>query len=214
MLDVAIIGCGVIGAAAAYELSHYPLQTAIFEAENDVADCTTKANSAILHAGYDPEPGTRMARLNVEGSALAKEICARLDVPYLQCGSLVLALSPEELPHLQKLYENGIANGVPGIRLLSAEETLAMEPNLAPTVVGALYAPRSSRAQRCGAAPQLPCDPHRKDRRRLGADHPLRNCGNALYHQCGRHLGAGRARYGRPPQIYHPAPPGRILPAG
>ena len=144
MLDVAIIGCGVIGAAAAYELSHYPLQTAIFEAENDVADCTTKANSAILHAGYDPEPGTRMARLNVEGSALAKEICARLDVPYLQCGSLVLALSPEELPHLQKLYENGIANGVPGIRLLSAEETLAMEPNLAPNVVGALYAPSAA----------------------------------------------------------------------
>ena len=94
MLDVAIIGCGVVGAAAAYELSHYPLHTAIFEAENDVADCTTKANSAILHAGYDPEPGTRMARLNVEGVALAKEICARLDVPYRQCGSLVLALSP------------------------------------------------------------------------------------------------------------------------
>ncbi len=61
-----------------------------------------------------------------------------------QCGSLVLALSPEELPHLQKLYENGIANGVPGIRLLSAEETLAMEPNLAPTVVGALYAPSAA----------------------------------------------------------------------
>ena len=122
MLDVAIIGCGVIGAAAAYELSHYPLQTAIFEAENDVADCTTKANSAILHAGYDPEPGTRMARLNVEGSALAKEICARLDVPYRQCGSLVLALSQAELPHLKKLYANGVANGVPGIRLLTAEE--------------------------------------------------------------------------------------------
>ena len=144
MLDVAIIGCGVIGAASAYELSHYRLQTAVFEAENDVADCTTKANSAILHAGYDPEPGTQMARLNVEGSALAKEICARLDVPYRQCGSLVLALSPEELPHLQKLYENGIANGVPGIRLLSAEETLAMEPNLAPNVVGALYAPSAA----------------------------------------------------------------------
>ena len=152
MLDVAIIGCGVIGAAAAYELSHYPLQTAIFEAENDVADCTTKANSAILHAGYDPEPGTRMARLNVEGSALAKEICARLDVPYLQCGSLVLALSPEELPHLQKLYENGIANGVPGIRLLSAEETFAMEPNLAPTVVGALYAPSAAGASEVATA--------------------------------------------------------------
>ena len=215
MLDVAIIGCGVIGAAAAYELSHYPLQTAIFEAENDVADCTTKANSAILHAGYDPEPGTRMARLNVEGSALAKEICARLDVPYLQCGSLVLALSPEELPHLQKLYENGIANGVPGIRLLSAEETLAMEPNLASNVVGALYAPSAAIVSPWDfALAQLPCDPHRKDRRRLGTDHPLRNCGNALYHQCGGCLGAGRARYGRTPQIYHPAHPGRILPAG
>ena len=145
MLDVAIIGCGVVGAAAAYELSHYPLHTAIFEAENDVADCTTKANSAILHAGYDPEPGTRMARLNVEGVALAKEICARLDVPYRQCGSLVLALSPAELPHLQKLYENGLANGVPGIRLLSAEETRAMEPGLSPEVAGALYAPARHR---------------------------------------------------------------------
>ena len=144
MLDVAIIGCGVVGAAAAYELSHYPLHTAIFEAENDVADCTTKANSAILHAGYDPEPGTRMARLNVEGVPLAKEICARLDVPYRQCGSLVLALSPAELPHLQKLYENGLANGVPGIRLLSAEETRAMEPGLSPEVAGALYAPSAA----------------------------------------------------------------------
>ena len=63
MLDVAIIGCGVVGAAAAYELSHYPLHVAVLEAENDVADGTTKANSAILHAGYDPEPGTQMARL-------------------------------------------------------------------------------------------------------------------------------------------------------
>ena len=70
MLDVAIIGCGVIGAAAAYELSHYPLQTAIFEAENDVADCTTKANSAILHAGYDPEPGTRMPPLKRPQAAM------------------------------------------------------------------------------------------------------------------------------------------------
>jgi len=102
MLDVAIIGCGVVGAAAAYELSHYPLHVAVLEAENDVADGTTKANSAILHAGYDPEPGTQMARLNVQGVALAKEICARLDVPYRQCGSLVLALSQAELPHLQK----------------------------------------------------------------------------------------------------------------
>ena len=105
MYDVLIIGCGVIGSAMAYTLSRYQLKVCVCERFNDVANGVTKANSAILHAGYDPEPGTRMARLNVEGSALAKEICARLDVPYLQCGSLVLALSPEELPHLQKLYE-------------------------------------------------------------------------------------------------------------
>ena len=144
MYDVAIIGCGVVGAAAAYALSHYDNKVVVLEAENDIADCTTKANSAILHAGYDPEPGTRMARLNVRGVALAKEICARLDVPYRQCGSLVLALSEAELPHLQHLYENGVANGVPGLRILSAEETLAMEPNLSTDVRGALYAPSAA----------------------------------------------------------------------
>ena len=100
MYDIAIIGCGVIGAAAAYALSRYDNKVVILEAENDVADCTTKANSAILHAGYDPAPGTRMARLNVRGVALAKEICAKLDVSYKQCGSLVLALDEKELPHL------------------------------------------------------------------------------------------------------------------
>ena len=144
MYDVAIVGCGVIGAATAYALSRYNCSVVVLEAENDVADGTTKANSAILHAGYDPEPGTRMARLNVEGVAMAKEICARLDVPYRACGSLVLALSESDLPHIQHLYENGKANGVPDIRLLSAEETLAMEPNLAPTVAGALYAPSAA----------------------------------------------------------------------
>lgn len=141
MLDVAIIGCGVVGAAAAYELSHYPLHVAVLEAENDVADGTTKANSAILHAGYDPEPGTQMARLNVQGVALAKEICARLDVPYRQCGSLVLALSQAELPHLQKLYANGVANGVPGIRLLTAEKPWRWSRSLPPRWPGRCLPP-------------------------------------------------------------------------
>ena len=86
MYDIAIIGCGVIGAATAYALSHYEAKTVVLEAENDVADCTTKANSAILHAGYDPEPGTRMAELNVTGVAMAKEICAKLDVPCVEYG--------------------------------------------------------------------------------------------------------------------------------
>ena len=144
MYDIAIIGCGVIGAAAAYALSRYDNRVVILEAENDVADCTTKANSAILHAGYDPAPGTRMARLNVRGVALAKEICAKLDVSYKQCGSLVLALDEKELPHLQHLFENGTANGVPGMKILSREETLAMEPSLSEKVCGALWAPSAA----------------------------------------------------------------------
>lgn len=144
MYDVAIIGCGVIGAATAYALSRYDVKAVVLEAENDVADGTTKANSAILHAGYDPEPGTRMARLNVKGVAMAKEICQKLDVPYKQCGSLVLALSESELPHLQHLYENGVANGVPGLQLLTAEQTLELEPNLSPNVAGALLAPSAA----------------------------------------------------------------------
>lgn len=91
MLDVAIIGGGIVGAACAYELSRYRLSVAVLERENDVACGTTKANSAILHAGYDPPPGTLMARLNVEGVRLAEELCRKLDVPYRQCGSLVTA---------------------------------------------------------------------------------------------------------------------------
>ena len=86
MFDVAIIGCGIVGAAAAYELSKYRLSVAVLEKENDVSDGTTKANSAILHAGYDPRPGTLMAALNVEGVRLAKELCQKLDVPYRACG--------------------------------------------------------------------------------------------------------------------------------
>ena len=83
MLDVAVIGCGITGAAAAYELSKYELKIAVFERENDVSEGTTKANSAILHAGYDPKPGTLMAKTNVEGVRLAEQICRDLDVPYL-----------------------------------------------------------------------------------------------------------------------------------
>ncbi|MCI8806842.1 MAG: NAD(P)/FAD-dependent oxidoreductase [Oscillospiraceae bacterium] len=141
MFDVAIIGCGVIGAATAYTLARYQLKVLVLEAENDVADGTTKANSAIIHAGYDPEPGTRMARLDVLGNRLAGEICERLDVPFKRNGSLVLAFSEEEIPHLKKLHSNGVANGVPGIRLLDAAQVRELEPNLSDQVVAALYAP-------------------------------------------------------------------------
>lgn len=141
MKDVVIIGCGVIGAAMAYTLAQYDLQVTVLEKHNDVASGTTKANSAIIHAGYDPHPGTLMAQLNVEGNRMAGEIAKKLTVPFKRVGSLVLALSEAELPHLQELYERGVANGVPGIELLSREETLKREPNLSSDVQGSLWAP-------------------------------------------------------------------------
>ena len=141
MYDVLIIGCGVTGAACAYTLSKYDLRLAVLEAENDVAAGTTKANSAIIHAGFDPRPGTLMARLNVRGTALAPEICKKLDVPYRNCGSLVLAFSDADKEHLQTLYDRGVANGVPGMEILTAAEVKAKEPQVSDEAVAALWAP-------------------------------------------------------------------------
>ncbi len=144
MADVVIIGAGVVGAAAAMELSKYKLDIVLLERENDVAVGTTKANSAILHAGYDPRPGTLMARLNVRGAVLAKEYCAALDVPYRQCGSMVLAFSEKEEDTLRELLDRGVKNGVPGLEILSGDEARAREPALADTVAAALWAPTAA----------------------------------------------------------------------
>lgn len=141
MYDVIIIGCGASGAACAYSLSKYHLNVAVLEASNDVANGTTKANSAIIHAGYDPEPGTLMARLNVSGSEMTPELCRKLDVPYRQCGSLVLAFSDDDMAHLEVLHSRGEKNGVRNMRILTKEEALEMEPQLSPAIHGALYAP-------------------------------------------------------------------------
>lgn len=141
MYDVIVIGCGVVGAATAYRLARYRLRTAVLEACNDVANGTTKANSAIIHAGYDPEPGTLMAALNVEGNRMTAEICQKLDVPFRRCGSLVVGFTPEDRATLETLYRRGVANGVPELRLLTGEEARDMEPSLSPEVCGALYAP-------------------------------------------------------------------------
>ena len=141
MQDVIIIGCGVIGAACAYELSKYNWTVTVLEKSSDVANGTTKANSAIVHAGYDPHPGTAMARLNVEGNRIMGELCEKLDVPFRRIGSHVLAFSEADLKTLAVLYDRGVQNGVPGLKLLSREEVLAMEPNLSDAVMGSLWAP-------------------------------------------------------------------------
>ncbi len=143
MYDVVIIGCGVSGASCAYMLSRFDLKVAVLERSNDVANETTKANSAIIHAGFDPKPGTEMAELNVRGVELAKEICEKLDVPIRNCGSMVLAFDDADLEHIQKLCEQGIANEVPGIGLVTGEQAREMEPELSEEVKGALWAPSS-----------------------------------------------------------------------
>lgn len=141
MYDVAVIGCGVIGAAAAFELSKYQLKIAIIEKENDVAMGASRANSAIIHAGYDPKPGTLMARLNVAGNQMVEQLCRDLSVPFSRIGSLVLAFSPEEMDTVWDLYDRGVKNGVPGVEVIMPDKIRELEPQISDQVVGALWAP-------------------------------------------------------------------------
>ena len=141
MYDVAIIGAGIVGASVARELSRYNLKVCLIEKENDVSEGATKANSAIVHAGYDPEVGTVMARLNVRGCHLTEVYTKELDVPYKKIGSLVVAFSEPELKTLEELYHRGNTNGVPDQRLIGREELLKLEPNIGDKAVGALVSP-------------------------------------------------------------------------
>lgn len=141
MLDVIIIGAGVSGCACARELSRYQAKILVLEKEEDVCSGTTKANSAIVHAGYDAANGSLMAKLNVAGSKKMPLLAKELDFAYDQCGSIVACLSEDDRPALQALYENGVANGVEGLRIVERDELAAMEPNISDDAVAALWAP-------------------------------------------------------------------------
>lgn len=141
MYDVAVIGAGVIGCAIARELSRYKVSACVIEKEEDVCCGTSKANSAIVHAGFDALPGTLKAKLNVEGNKLMDQLSKDLDFPFKRNGSLVVCTEESGLPHLQELKERADKNGVPGVKILSWDEVKAMEPNLADEVIAALYAP-------------------------------------------------------------------------
>ncbi len=141
MWDVVIIGGGIIGASIFRELTKYNVKVVLLEKELDVAMGTSKANSAIVHAGYDPKEGTLMAKYNVRGSELFEGLCMELSVPYKQNGSLVIGFEEEDQKTLQALYENGVKNHVKGLQLLNREEVLAKEPNLSEEVIAGLYVP-------------------------------------------------------------------------
>ncbi len=140
MFDVTIIGAGVVGAAIARELSKYKLNIAIIEKEPDVALGTSKANSAIIHSGYDAEPGTVKAFMNAKGNPMFDKLCSDLDVPFKRIGSYVLAFSEAEKVTLEALLKRGQENHIPGLDLHSREQILEKEPNVTPGVVAGLHA--------------------------------------------------------------------------
>lgn len=138
--DVLIIGAGVTGCSIARSLSRYDLKILVVEKDEDVCSGTSKANSAIIHAGFDAETGTLKAKLNVRGAKMLPRLAKELDFPYKQNGSMVLCFRKEDEPGLKELYERGIRNGVEDLRLISGEEARAMEPALSESVTMALLA--------------------------------------------------------------------------
>ena len=141
MFDVVIIGAGVTGSAIAREVSRYKLNTCVIEKEEDVCNETSKANSAIIHAGFDAVPGTMKAKLNVMGNAMMDRIAEELDIPFKRNGSLVVCTKEQDPEGLQVLMERGKKNGVPGLQILDREALIEKEPNLADDVTCALWAP-------------------------------------------------------------------------
>ena len=139
--DVAVIGAGVVGGLIARELSRYNLNICILEAQNDVAMGATRANSGIVHAGFDAEVGSFKARFNVAGSKMMKRVTDELGVKYKNNGSLVVGFSDADRKHIEKLVERGIENGVEGVRLIEVDELRAIEPNISDSAICALYAP-------------------------------------------------------------------------
>ncbi len=139
MYDILIIGAGVTGACIARELSKYNLKIAVLEKEIECGCGTSKANSGIIHGGYDCKEGSLKAKLNVRGNYLVRQLKDTLDLKFEQCGSLVIAFSEEEMQSVRDLYERGIANNCEELEIWDKEKLLQAEPNISKEAVGALY---------------------------------------------------------------------------
>ena len=141
MWDIVIIGAGVIGCNIARELAKYDLNICVVEKTSDIATGTTKANSAIIHAGHDTKIGTLKAKLNVLGNAKFDLLSKQLDFPFKRNGSLVLCFEEDRLPDLEALMKNGENNGVPGLEMLNVQKLRELEPNIGSRAIAALHAP-------------------------------------------------------------------------
>ena len=144
MYDILIIGAGVVGCAVARKLSQYQARIAVLEAAEDVADRASKANSGIVHAGFDARPGTKKAYYNVKGAGMYASLAREMNVPYDPNGALVLGFHEEDRAVLEKLLRQGVENGVKQLQILEKHQVLSLEPNVNPAVTCALYAPTSA----------------------------------------------------------------------
>lgn len=141
LYDVVIIGAGISGTMCAYMLAKYDVKVAVLEAGEDIASGSTRANSAIIHAGYDAKEGSLKARLNVRGCEMMEGIARSLDVHYQRCGSLVVGFNERDRAHIELLLRRGTENGVRDLRIIESEELHEMEPYVAPEAICALFAP-------------------------------------------------------------------------
>ncbi len=140
-IEILIVGGGVVGSAIARQLSRYDLDVTLVEKNSDVASETSKANSGLIHAGFNADSNKLKGRLNVEGNQMYDQIKEELKVPFERVGALVVAQDEEDLPTLESLLENGRKNGVPELEILRGEELFELEPNLNPKSIEALHAP-------------------------------------------------------------------------
>ena len=141
--DAVVIGAGIVGMSILRELTRYDLKICCVEKMEDVAEGASKANSGIVHAGYDPIEGTKKARFNVEGNNIFADVCNELDVEYRMIGSLVVAFDDHEINVLEELLQRGKRNGVRGLEIKGQEWVFANEPNLSRNIKAALFAPYS-----------------------------------------------------------------------
>ena len=139
--DAVVIGGGILGCMTARNLRRWNISTLLLEKEEDVCTGITRANSAIVYAGYDNKPGSLKTRLTVQGNANMEALCEELEVPFSRSGSLLVTYEKAAISRLEKKLQNGIENDVPGLKLLSGAEAEAMEPMLKRGVAAALYAP-------------------------------------------------------------------------
>ncbi|MBQ6676444.1 MAG: FAD-dependent oxidoreductase, partial [Clostridia bacterium] len=143
IFDVAVIGAGVIGCAVARELTRRRARILVLDRESDVGEGTSKANSAIIHGGFDAKPGTLKAKYNVLGNAMMDRVSGELDVPFSRIGALVVSRSAEGDETVRELLARGEKNGVKDLKILSGDEARAVEPGLTDEVTSALFCPSS-----------------------------------------------------------------------